>query len=70
MRKITRHKISSTMINKKMKEVSGVTTDRTATDDYRYRKLMCKDCKFFVESSCSKKRIAVKCAKKGLKNKE
>lgn len=68
MRKVIRHNIANTNINKKMKQVSSVMADKMITDDYRYRKNMCKDCKFFIEERCTKGRIAKTCAEKGLKN--
>lgn len=68
MRKITRHKLHNTNKNKKMIEVMKVTGDKYITDNWRYRKVMCKDCIHLVNNECSKKRILRICAEKGLKN--
>lgn len=35
---------------------------------YKYKKLMCFDCKYNVEEKCTLKRAVRQCARKGLKN--
>ena len=37
--------------------------------DYKYKKYMCANCDFFIDSECSKKRVVIECARSNLKNK-
>lgn len=69
MRKIRRHKEVKIRKNKKMAEVTKVTGDKFIAEEYKYRKIMCKDCTNLVNGECSKKRILRICAEKGWKNK-
>lgn len=48
----------------------NANVSQSVLDNYRYKQKMCHNCKFFMQGQCSKKRVVVQCAKKGLKNKE
>lgn len=63
MRKLTKE----TKLSKRNREVNRGCI---LLDYYKTTKVHCKDCKFFQDNKCLKKRVIRVCKKKELKNKE
>lgn len=55
---------------KRNKEITSNDTTYVYKENDNYRRRMCPSCIFFINENCSKKRVPIKCAQKGLKNKE
>lgn len=67
MKKVIRHRLRTTITSNRFEACREIKQGKMETDEIRYIKKMCSECKYYVEESCLKKYAVIECARKGLK---